>query len=1098
MKETIKFDEFASYAEAKLKERKNSSFELSEITDIVQEDLNRRLVGADSHLRDNYDYWKAHCDNKDLYNQTSKEEVSNQITNLFEKIKNLKDDSENILYENHLTAIGFLENDLIDKSNSAVSQNIPEMVLQVINFFDQIEKIKTSDKKEHFLQQFPMKEEDDYNCLGGFSARLNPVLMILNSSNEAVASAHSSAVLASPLNKGDEVHNASLIAAINNINLGDEYYHLPIQQKSAQDLWKASIDYIIKIQEQFSNNQAIVKKDLIDLATIFDERKKEVFEEKLNKKSGSQELESLKKYQAALQKYALKETDFNVYDEDYMPVSPYIDDTGVQAELDNRIQQYYPLGIKEHPILSNKIKNIESYRSNITRKFIFDILSDNYKESSIEESQEEIIGAEESKGETPEETNYKIGSSVEEILVNDYPLKLLALNYLWIGFKKNTNPLEPIFFSSEEIVLGFLEKNEQEQKDTIQEYCSKLHDVLSASFDEKQNMSAIKISNIEEEIKNYITNYSHKNNQDLLFVSAKKGHLEAVNQILRKKLVQDLNQANQHGDTALICAIKEGHEEIVSLLLERGANPNQADKNGDKPLVWALPKGNKGIFESLLKRGANPNEAYKNGNAVLTWALLMGHKGIVELLLDNGANPNQADKNGTTALIWAVKNDHEGMVNLLLERGANPNQASQNGDKPLIWALPKGNKGIFESLLKRGANPNEAYKNGNAVLTWALLMGHKGIVELLLDNGANPNQADKNGTTALIWAVKNDHEGMVNLLLEKGANPNKSDKNENIALISAAKNGHEEIVKSLLEKGTDPNQADKNENIALILAAKNGHEGIVKWLLEKGANPNQANEDGETTLATALIKGHEGIFNLLLEKGADPNQVDAGGKVALELATFGLYKVKLAREVALLGKGANLNQAEKLLEVHEGMVKSLLKYGADFRNDVEDINKLGLSDLLEQCQNIENCAQQINVKIAETNNFSQNAINNLNPLIYRSLCKNVFISSDPQSINNSIELINSNQDLIAENLSSNIEILRESKSTSTNDNIEVKNNFDHLNQDNVSIINEVIGKFFNAQNTQTNKSENTTSEESGSVKVTSFGKLNSNERSREE
>jgi hypothetical protein len=64
-----------------------------------------------------------------------------------------------------------------------------------------------------------------------------------------------------------------------------------------------------------------------------------------------------------------------------MPVG--ISDTKVQAELDKRIQQYYPLGIKEHPILSDNIENIKLYGSDSTRKFIFDILSNNYKKHLI-------------------------------------------------------------------------------------------------------------------------------------------------------------------------------------------------------------------------------------------------------------------------------------------------------------------------------------------------------------------------------------------------------------------------------------------------------------------------------------------------------------------------------------------------------------------------------------------------------------------------------------------------------------------------------------------------------------------------------------------
>ncbi len=924
MKEKVKGAN-ESYANQKLLERKNSGFELSEITNIVQQDLDRRSVGADSYLIDDYNYWKARCDNKEMYNQTSKEEVKNQITNLFEKIKNLKDDSENFLYQNHLTAIGFLENNLIGKFGGAESKDIPDMVLQVITFFDQIEKIETSERKEHFLQQFPMKEKDDYNCSGGFSARLGPILMILNSSNEAAASAHLSAVLASPLNKGNNVHNASLISAINNISLGDEYYFLPIQQKSAQDLWEASINYITKIQEQFSNNQAIVKKDLLNLATIFDERKKELFEEKLNKKSESQEKKSLRKYTDALEDYALKDAGFYAYDEHSMPVD--IIDSKVQAELDKRIPQYYPLGIKEHPILSDNIENIKLYESDSTKKFIFDILNTNYKKYSIDESHEEIVGATESKGETPEETNYKIGNSVEEISVNDYPLKLLALNYLWIGCKKYTNPLEPILLRSEKIVLDFLEKNKDEQKIIIQGYCSKLHDDLLKSFDEKQTMSDIKIADIGEEIENYITNFSHKNNQDLLFVSAQNGHLEAVNQILRKKLVQDLNQADRNGDTALIIAAEKGHKEIVDLLLDRGAKPNQANRNGDTALIWAAEQG---------------------------------HKEIVDLLLDRGANPNQAENNGDTALIWAV------------------------------------------------------------------VKGHKEIVELLLKKeGVDPNQTNIYGVTALILAAQKGHEKVVELLLKKeGVDSNKPNKNGEKALIIAAQKGHKEIVESLLNKeGVDPNQTNIYGDTALILAAQEGHEKVVESLLDRGVDPNQPNKDGVTALIVAAYKEHEKVVGLLL------------------------------------------------------------RHGVDFRNDQGAIRYLGLSDLLVQCQNIENCAQQISSKIATTNNFSQNAIEKLNPLIYRSLCKNVFISNDPQSINNSIQLINSKQDSIAENLSSDIApILRKSKSIMGS-----YQSFDHLNQDNVSIINEAIEKFFN---TQTNESENTNSKESGGVKIKSIDQLN--------
>ena len=147
-----------------------------------------------------------------------------------------------------------------------------------------------------------------------------------------------------------------------------------------------------------------------------------------------------------------------------------------------------------------------------------------------------------------------------------------------------------------------------------------------------------------------------------------------------------------------------------------------------------------------------------------------------------------------------------------------------------------------------------------------------------------------------------------------------------------------------------------------------------------------------------------------------------------------------------------------------------------------------LSDLLRQCQNIENCAKQITAKIAKTNRFSEAAIDKINPLIYRSLCKNVFVGSDQQSSAiDPIELINRNQDLIAENLNLAIKtnpnnstkpFLRKSKSIIKN-----RFSFDHLNQANVSLINKAIEQSFD---TKTNESENVTWEEdqkSGAIEV---------------
>ena len=59
------------------------------------------------------------------------------------------------------------------------------------------------------------------------------------------------------------------------------------------------------------------------------------------------------------------------------------------------------------------------------------------------------------------------------------------------------------------------------------------------------------------------------------------------------------------GDTPLHSASQWGHEEIVKLLIENGANVNATNKHGQSPLHYSCLFSHKGIQELLISRGAN-------------------------------------------------------------------------------------------------------------------------------------------------------------------------------------------------------------------------------------------------------------------------------------------------------------------------------------------------------------------------------------------------------------------------------------------------------------------------------------------------------------
>ncbi len=87
-----------------------------------------------------------------------------------------------------------------------------------------------------------------------------------------------------------------------------------------------------------------------------------------------------------------------------------------------------------------------------------------------------------------------------------------------------------------------------------------------------------------------------------------------------------------------------GYNDIVALLLERGARQKSKashleikDRHGYTPLLKAAKDGNEDVVKLLLNRGAQIEASAKDGMTALHWASYNGHDVTVKLLLDRGA-----------------------------------------------------------------------------------------------------------------------------------------------------------------------------------------------------------------------------------------------------------------------------------------------------------------------------------------------------------------------------------------------------------------------------------------------------------------------------
>ena len=237
----------------------------------------------------------------------------------------------------------------------------------------------------------------------------------------------------------------------------------------------------------------------------------------------------------------------------------------------------------------------------------------------------------------------------------------------------------------------------------------------------------------------------------------------------KKIKAQNSKKMKEIGGKILVDQSRKGNIEIVTILLDKDADPFTRDPNGNSALMWASYNGHVEIAEMLLKKSRAPDLAAKNGQTALMWASSNGHVEIVKKLLDERLWTGKRDLDGNTALMWASINGHAKIVEILLDKDPGPNIRNENGQTALIWASIHGHAKIVEILLDRGADLNWKDYKGNTALMMASDKGHVEIARVLLDKGADLNWKDHKGNTALMMASDKGHVEMARVLLENGA-----------------------------------------------------------------------------------------------------------------------------------------------------------------------------------------------------------------------------------------------------------------------------------------------------------------------------------------
>ncbi|HEX2722535.1 MAG TPA: ankyrin repeat domain-containing protein [Gemmatimonadaceae bacterium] len=407
--------------------------------------------------------------------------------------------------------------------------------------------------------------------------------------------------------------------------------------------------------------------------------------------------------------------------------------------------------------------------------------------------------------------------------------------------------------------------------------------------------------------------FALRNGTEGILEAAKRGDLAAVEAELNRH-PELAGSSNETGDTALHEAAAKGHLDIVSALLDAGADVDAVRGDGYRPVHCALmpnwffelAHGSRvEIAELLLSRGARytifiaalrgdqqfVRDALERDRSLANFEDTCHHRilsaavrrhdvVLTRLLLDHGADPNLPEQGAPRGLsLWIAVNDrHQEIVRLLLAHGADPNGEVDSSGTPMFQAKFKRYSELVELLASYGG---ERQQSGERELVGQLIEeGKLDEAEALLRGNPEWIHGDEAGWGDGILAgpARDGRHDVIAMLMRVGARVPPVSKWAPYYYFK-----HEATAAFLLENGMDPNHMNWHRFTLLHHMAAKGELGKAKLLLQHGASIDAVDEEYRSTpLGVAARSGQAEIVKLLLESGGDP--LVAGASWALPLA----------------------------------------------------------------------------------------------------------------------------------------------------------------------------------------------------------------------
>jgi len=329
-----------------------------------------------------------------------------------------------------------------------------------------------------------------------------------------------------------------------------------------------------------------------------------------------------------------------------------------------------------------------------------------------------------------------------------------------------------------------------------------------------------------------------------------------------------------YDQTALMLSAREGHADVVKLLLGNGADVNASTAIGQTP-PFIAPNSVPGFgFGIGILRGGVPKdrgrrEPTPGGMTPLHYAARHNHIDVAEVLLEAGANLDAKEANGIWPLLMAISNNNMPMAHYLLDQNALLNDQDWYGRSPIWEAVNVRNLYVHNSKFVNGIDRAPVLELIKALVAKGADLNVRTretppFRHHLLEVTGSLEWVDYTGQTPFLTAALAGDITVMKLLLENGADPN---------------------IHTF--EGTSPLMAAAGVNWVLAQTWTEGPEQLleaVKMCFELGMDVNQQNSMGLTALMGASNRGSDGIIRFLVDQGADLTLLDNENRSALDWA----------------------------------------------------------------------------------------------------------------------------------------------------------------------------------------------------------------------